>query len=110
MTFGTRPHPQKLRRRAAAVGTSAGRRRLALCLEQLEPRHLLAGGVDDPWFWFESLEGVARVELDQLAAESDTRWSPVGPYDLVASEWIVQLSEEAIESVDSIGSIDQLLD
>ena len=46
----------------------------------------------------------------ELAA--DTRHDPaaMGPHDLVASEWVVQLTDESIEAVRSLESIDELLD
>ena len=81
------------------------RDRLRLSLEQLEQRHLLAG---DPWLWFESFDDVPRMEPSELAAErSGPDSQAIGPHDLVASEWIVQLTDAATRSVralDSLGS------
>ncbi len=86
------------------------RSRLRLCLEQLESRYLLAAQLDSPWAWFQSFDEVPRIGASQLGAESQVESSAIGPHDLVASEWIVQLTDDAVNSLASITSINDLLD
>jgi len=83
------------------------RARLRLSLEQLEQRHLLAA---DPWLWFQSFDEVPRLEPSELAATSQQPdVQAMGPHDLVASEWIVQLSDAAKNSVRSLESLNARL-
>ncbi len=87
------------------------RRRLRLCLEQLESRYMLAGDLDNPWAWFQSFDDVPRISVGDLDAEARIDpTSEIGPRDLVASEWIIQLTDESIDSLASIESINALLD
>ncbi len=97
------------RRRAEA--RRAGRRRcFRLRIEQLEPRRLLAGDFSDSWSWFKTFSDVPRIAPNELAAESDIDSDAIGPHDLVASEWIVQLSDVATDSIASLDRVNELLD
>ncbi len=86
---------------------SSNRHRFRLQLEQLEQRVLLAG---DSWAWFESFDEVPRIAPAALLAESRPDPNAMGPHDLVASEWIVQLTDDAIDSLAGISAINDLLD
>ncbi len=100
-----------LRSDAALTRIGRGKRsRLRLCLEQLESRHLLAGDLDSPWAWFQSFDDVPRLQTSELSAETQVEPTTIGPHDLVASEWVVQLTSDAIDSLANIASINDLLD
>ena len=70
---------------------------------------MLAG---DPWLWFESYDDVPRISPTELSAPNGHQQDAgaIGPHDLVASEWIVQLTEAAAASVRTLQSVDELLD
>ncbi len=111
--FSTNPKRSPHLRGNASLGRLRHRKRtrLRLCLEQLESRHLLAGGLDSTWSWFQSFEDVQRIAPGDLSAETRVdSTTEIGPHDLVASEWIVQLTDRATGSVSSIESIDEMVD
>ncbi|MFK8112396.1 MAG: S8 family serine peptidase, partial [Rubripirellula sp.] len=95
--------------RSTSNRSTSKRNRLRLQLEQLESRQLLAGNLGSGWSWFESFDEVPRIAPSQLADVS-APLNGTGPFDLHASEWILQLSEDAIEAVPSLDAADQLLD
>lgn len=85
----------------------ASRRRLTLRFEPLEQRCLLAG---DPWAWFQSFDNVPRIQAAELASEAPIDQDFIGPRELVASEWIVQLNEEFASSIRSLDAVNGVLD
>ncbi|MFK8112089.1 MAG: S8 family serine peptidase [Rubripirellula sp.] len=97
-------------KRSAQRNQRDKRGRLRLQLERLEHRNLLAGDFDSPWAWFESFDDVKRIAPSDLGVETRRPADAIGPHDLVASEWNVQLSDEAIDSLESLESIHELLD
>ncbi|MFK8113000.1 MAG: S8 family serine peptidase, partial [Rubripirellula sp.] len=105
----TRSSQQKFLR-ASDAARLGKRHQLRLQLEKLESRQLLASDLGDSWSWFQSFDDVPRIAPAELATSSQYDPSFVGPRDLVASEWIVQLTDDAIRSLDSIESLNGLLD
>ncbi|MDV6028659.1 MAG: S8 family serine peptidase [Phycisphaera sp. RhM] len=75
--------------------------------EQLEPRHLLAA---DPWTWFESFEEVPRIDFESLA-RVDRPLPPgvAGPQEPSTGEWVLQLSDVAVDNITQITDVDELI-
>lgn len=71
---------------------------------------MLAGDVGSNWSWFESFDDVPRIQPADLQASVSSAPQEMGPHDLIASEWIVQLSEVALGSNTSLESLNELLD
>lgn len=95
--------------RAVALRKSK-RHQLQLNLERLEPRNLLAGDLESPWAWFESFDDVPRISPAELSFNRTPTNDQIGPHDLVASEWIVQLNDAAIESLSGLRAANDLID
>ncbi len=93
------------------IQTLNRRRRLLLQVERLEPRNLLAGDLDNnPWGWFEFFDDVPRVSPAKLGIEIQRDHTAMGPHDLVAGEWVAQLQDDSWRSVNSLETVDHLLD
>ncbi|MFK8115690.1 MAG: S8 family serine peptidase, partial [Rubripirellula sp.] len=96
-------------KRRSVKSQASKRNQLRLRLEHLEQRQLLAGDIGDAWSWFESYREGAVTE--QVSTDSNF----IGPSraDGIATEtsqWIVQLTESAVTTADSIAATDALLD
>ena len=80
------------------------RKHLKLQLESLERREMLAG---DPWLWFDAVEDIPRLTPQELTA-AGARPDPgaIGPHELVASEWIVQLNDHAADRLTTLESLE----
>ena len=79
------------------------RHQLRLRLERLEARLLLAGDLDHSWSWFESFDDVPRIAPSELGADTSIDPATMGPHELVASEWIGQLADDAIKELAVLG-------
>ena len=61
--------------------------------------------------WFESFDNVSRLALDRLGHVDPVYANDfVGPRELAAGEWIVQLTETAIGKVRDLATVDRWLD
>ncbi len=99
-------------------------------IEKLEARFLFAGDVDlattfddgrplsdslgqsnatQDHVWFSRRTQLPRVPLDELRTDEPALQMPWGPQPLVAGEWIVQLSDNALSPVRSLDDIDRML-
>lgn len=84
--------------------------RLHPCFEQLEGRILLT--VDSPISWFQSFDDVPRIQIDSLEIAQEPRNHDsafIGPRQSATGEWIVQLTNEAIQSIERLHEVAALL-
>ena len=80
-----------------------------LLFERLESRQLLASDLNFGE-WFRTFDDVERMSPAELARNNPLPDSFIGPRALEASEWIVQLTDDAIADLVSLESVDELLD